>query len=199
MLGGLVGFRWGVQEGVGADWWNEAILGFSGLFTWGGWFGIGVDGGLLGLQAQQFLECVAVVAVRAVDAALEAGEVIVIAEDCLCEPDLFHGVKGSFRTFFPELSLADAETAEEPLAINEGVDEHALFRSGGVEAVVVFGGDGLEIGGAFAADDLSLASMPDLSAFWEERVLPLGVLGPVDWRALRRLAWICLRVAMGGR
>jgi hypothetical protein len=40
--------------------------------------------------------------------------------------------------------------------------------------------------------------MPDLRAFIEERALPAGVRGPVDLRALRRLAAICFWVAIRG-
>lgn len=57
-----------------------------------------------------------------------------ITEDGLSQFDLFFGVKGSLGTFLPELGLANAEAAEEPFGVDQGVDEHALFGSGGVEA-----------------------------------------------------------------
>ena len=52
--------------------------------------------------------------------------------------------------------LDGAEAAEEPFAIDEGVDEHALLGGGGTEAVVVFGVEFLESGVDFAADDLGV-------------------------------------------
>ena len=65
------------------------------MFAWGGGFGIGVEGGFFGLEALEFLEGVAVVAVGAVDAALEAGEIVVVAEDGLTEFDFFLRVERS--------------------------------------------------------------------------------------------------------
>lgn len=135
---------------------ERSRFGLCRLFAWGGWFGIGVEWeGFFGLEALEFLEGVAVVAVGAVDAALEAGEIVVIAEDGLSEFDFFFGVKSSLGTFLPKLGFANPEAAEEPFGVDQGVDEHALFGSSGVEAVVVFGGEGLEVSGGFAVDDLS--------------------------------------------
>lgn len=125
------------------------------MFAWSGGFGIGVEwGGLFGLETLEFAEGVAVVAVGAVDAALETGEEFVVLVDGLGEFDIFSGLVDAFGAFFPELGFADAEAAEEPLVVDEGVDEHALLGCGGVEAVVIFGGEDLEVGGAFAVDDL---------------------------------------------
>jgi len=54
-----------------------------------------------------------------------------------------------------ELGLDGAEAAEEPVAIDEGVDEEALVGGGGVEAGVVFADEFLEGSPGFAADELS--------------------------------------------
>jgi len=85
-----------------------------------------------------------------VDAALEAGEAVGVLAECWCEGQV--GVL--LRTFVPEVSFADAEPAEEPFGIDEGVDEHALLRSGGKEAIMVLRFEGFEVGLVFAADYL---------------------------------------------
>ena len=51
-----------------------------------------------------------------------------------------------------DLGFADAEAADEPLVVDEGIDEVALARRGGAEFGVVFGGEGVEIGGVLGAD-----------------------------------------------
>jgi len=54
----------------------------------------------------------------------------------------------------PELGFDFAEAAKEPLAIDEGIDEHPLGRSGGVETLVIFRGKGFEIALKLSADDM---------------------------------------------
>ena len=110
--------------------------------------------GGFGLEALEILEGVAVVALGGVDAALEAGELVGVFTVGLAEGDFVVGFEGGKRAFLPKLGFDDAETAEEPIGVDEGVDEHALFGGGGVEAVVIFGFEGFEVGGFFAADDL---------------------------------------------
>jgi hypothetical protein len=105
------------------------------------------------LEALQFVEGIAVVAMGGVDAALEAGEIVGIVMEGLADFDFIVGPRGELGALLPELSLADAEAAEEPFSVDEGVDEHTLFGSGGVEAIVIFGLEGFEVGGFFAADD----------------------------------------------
>ena len=53
-----------------------------------------------------------------------------------------------------DLGLDGAEAAEEPVAVDEGVDEEALVGGSGAEAVVIFGDEFLESGPGFAADEL---------------------------------------------
>jgi hypothetical protein len=97
-----------------------------------------------------------VVAVGGIDAALEAGELLATVVEAQAHealrvrfPDL------RFLHFaLPELSFGLAEAAEEPLAIDEGIDQEALLGGGWLPALLVFGGEGLEIGGVLAANDL---------------------------------------------
>jgi hypothetical protein len=97
-----------------------------------------------------------VVAVGGIDAALEAGELLATVVEAQAHealrvrfPDL------RFLHFaLPELGFGLAEAAEEPLAIDEGIDQEALLGGGWLPALLVFGGEGLEIGGVLAANDL---------------------------------------------
>jgi hypothetical protein len=52
------------------------------------------------------------------------------------------------------LALDSAEAAQEPFAIDEGIDEHPLFGGGGTEALVVFAGELFELRDGFAGDGL---------------------------------------------
>src|ERR1035441_1767935 len=108
----------------------------------------------VGLAAVEFLEGEAIVLVGGVDAALQAGELVGVLAVGLAEGDFVVGLEDGARAFLPKLGFDDAETAEEPFGVDEGVDEHALFGGGGAEAVVVFGFEDFEVGGSFAADDL---------------------------------------------
>jgi hypothetical protein len=141
---------------------NEAVDGFGrliplGCASRGRGFGIRFLGGyavLFGLEAAEFLEGVTVIAMGGIDAALEAAEIVAIGSVGLRDSDFLFGHEAVDRAMFPELGFADTEAAEEPLGVDEGVDEHALFGSGGTEAVVIFSFESLEVDGFFAADDL---------------------------------------------
>ena len=103
------------------------------------------------MQAFQFAEGVMVVALGGIDAALEAGENVAVLLEDQAEADIedVHGI-------FPELSLDGAAAAEEPFAIDEAVDEEALDGAVGTEAAVILGGEFVEGGLVFAADELGL-------------------------------------------
>ena len=152
------GFGWGAWRVRGMGLRNEAVLGFSGLvlrgYGDGGGLGLGLGLGmaeLFCLEAAELLECGVVVALGGVDAALEAGEFVALLGVGLAEGDV-----EDVESFLPELGFDGAETAEEPLAIDEGVDEQALLWGGGAEAVVILAGQGGEGGGVFATDELRL-------------------------------------------
>jgi hypothetical protein len=82
-----------------------------------------------------------------VDAALEAREVVAVVAEGLGGGDFENRI-------LPHLALDSAEAAEEPLAIDEGIDEHALFGRSGREALVVFAGEVFELRDGFAGDGL---------------------------------------------
>ena len=110
----------------GAVGWILGRKPFCGLgvcLPGGFWFRIGFWSGFFGLEALQFLERVAVVAVGAIDAALEACELVCLSSHGYCQPDVAVGRPKVLTAQLPELGLANAEAAEEPLAIDEGVDD----------------------------------------------------------------------------
>ena len=134
---------------------NEANFGVGRLLpgVYGGWFGVesGAAIGVFdGLEAFEFVEGVAVVALGSIDAALKAGEGVAIAAEGFAEDGFVDGV---LHAVFPELGFDEAEAAEEELAIDEGVDEHALLRGAGVESALVLPLEDFEIAGSFPVDD----------------------------------------------
>ena len=133
-----------------------------------GWRGFRRGGGRLGaggLDGAEVVEGAVVGALEDVAAALEADEgglaiVEGVAEDLvvghrLAEVGFFAALDvGEFP--FPEVGFDAAEAAEGPLAIDQDVEEGALFGGLGVEVVEVLFGEGLEGGGVLAANDLRL-------------------------------------------
>jgi len=171
---------------------NEAIFRDRRLDGWsyGGGFGVGL-GAFGGLEAAEFAEGGVVVALGGIDAALEAGENVAVFFEDQAEGDV-EDVQG----VFPELCLDGAQAAEDPFAIDEGIDEGTLFGGGRLEAIEVFGGELVDLDSPRMIRDL--ASMPDCRAFIAERALPSSEQGPVDFCELRRLAAICFWVAIRG-
>ena len=148
--------RWG----SGGGWRNSLRDGLRNEAIWGGnrliprsriGIVLGVWGRRFGLEALELVERVAVVALGHVDAALEAGEFI-----ALLGVGLAKGNVEDVERFFPELGLDGAEAAEEPLAIDQGIDEHALLGGSGTESSVIFAGEFFESCESFAADELRL-------------------------------------------
>jgi hypothetical protein len=109
--------------------------------------------GLFGLAAFKFLEGVTVVAVGHVDATLKAGKLVAGFAEGDGEVDVEDSVGDVGEALLPELGFDAAEAAEEPFGIDEGVVEHALLGGGGLEAVVIFVGEGFEAAGGFVLDD----------------------------------------------
>ena len=60
----------------------------------------------------------------------------------------------TFDLVIPELGFDAAEAALDPLGGDEGVDERELVGVGGVEVEKECFGEGFELGGIFAGDDL---------------------------------------------
>jgi hypothetical protein len=125
-----------------------------------------------GLEAAELLEGVVVVALGGVDAALETGELVGVLGEDVAEGDVV-----DVDDALPELGFDGTEAAEEPLAVDEGVDEHALLGGGGAEAVVIFAGEFLEGGGEFAADELGLGVDAGLEGIHGGAGLALGGAG----------------------
>jgi hypothetical protein len=65
-----------------------------------------------------------------------------------------------------------------------------------VEVEYECSGEGFEFGGIFAGDDVRPGVDAGFSALREDRALPSGEVGPVDFWALRRLALIWASVGM---
>ena len=141
----------------GREWRNEANLRVRRLVLRGYQDGVGLGFGaggasgcgFFGLEAAELVEGIMVVALGGIDAALEAGEFVGLLGEDLAEGDVV-----DVDDALPELGLDDAETAEEPLAIDEGIDEHGPLGGGGAEAVVIFADEFLEVGPDFAANEL---------------------------------------------
>ena len=109
--------------------------------------GLGVFDGIEGAQ---------VGAVDSVHAALEADEVVAAAREGLSQREIFLGMPDFLGFVLPELGFGDAQAALEPVVEDQRVDQGAELGGVGEEAVVVFGGEGIEGMGVFAADDLGL-------------------------------------------
>jgi len=134
-----------------------------------------------------------VVALVGVDAALVTGEFVGVLGEDVAEGDVV-----DVDDALPELGLDDAETAEEPLAIDEGIDEHGPLGGGGAEAVVIFADEFLEVGPDFAANELGFGVDAGFEGIHGGVGFALVRAGPVDFFALRRLAKSCFWVAMTG-
>jgi hypothetical protein len=115
--------------------------------------GLGVAGGL---ELAQLVEGAFVGALGGVDAALEAFEGALAELVGVAEGVILVEAEGAFHFVLPNLGIDSGKTAELPVAADEGVDKEALLRRGGLEAVEVPGGEGVEVLGALAADDEGL-------------------------------------------
>jgi len=99
-------------------------------------------------------------ALGGVDAALEAGEGVLLGHEGAAQ-GLVHVLFVPFgpiilflESALPGFRLGFAETAEEPVGGDQGVDEDGLFGARGLEAFVVAGFQSVEVLGFLAADDL---------------------------------------------
>jgi hypothetical protein len=93
-------------------------------------------------------------ALGGIDAALEAAEGVCAAAEGLAGSTVVFGSPGILHFAFEDFGIDSAKAAEQPLVVDEGVDEEAFFGGGGPETVVIFGGEKFEGRGVFAADDL---------------------------------------------
>jgi len=109
---------------------------------------------VLGFQALEFFEGAVVVAAGGIDAALEAAEGVCAAAEGLASGAVLFQGPGILHFAFEDLGIDSSKAAEQPFVIDEGIDEEAFFGGGGLPTLLVFGGEGFEVGGILAADDL---------------------------------------------
>src|SRR6185437_13540258 len=103
--------------------------------------------GLEGFELLKGLEGAVIVALGLVDAALEVVELLEFPGDAAGD-DFGFGFAGvvfgaAFTVAVVDGGFGAAETAQEPLVVDEGVDQGPGFGGGGAEAFVILGGEGL--------------------------------------------------------
>jgi hypothetical protein len=108
------------------------------------------------LEAGEFLEGALEVALEGIEAALETGEGFVAGVEGAAEAGGVGAVLVFLDVVIPEAGFGAAEAAEDPLGMDGDVEEGLLAGGIGVVAGVEGGGEALEIGLAFADDDLGL-------------------------------------------
>jgi hypothetical protein len=154
---------WG--QGEKGSWWNKADFGLGALagpgvrgrgLGSGGWLAGLVWLGAAGLDFLEGGEGAVEGALDGVDAALETLVGGVAAVVGLGDLEALDRAENAVDVDPQELRLEGAEAALEPLGGDEGIDQGADFGSGGLVAVMVFGGEEFEGRGIFAGDDLGL-------------------------------------------
>ncbi len=126
--------------------------------------GLGLGGRIRAAQRGAVAEALQVVegavegALGGIDAALEEVELMVRAGHDLAERGLLaestEGFRGIDEFVGPELGLGAAQTAELPIGADKIVDEGAFGGSGGLPLEVIVVGEGFELAGVLAGDDL---------------------------------------------
>jgi hypothetical protein len=114
-------------------------------------------GGRRGLEILEGFEGAEVEAVGGIDVALKAGDGIEgIAVGAAERGIVAVGMVEAFDAVIPELGFDAAEAALGPFGGDEGVDERELVGVGGVKMLAEGRGEGFELGGIFAGDDLGV-------------------------------------------
>jgi len=156
-----------------STWWNEANFGRKWLSCLGRcWFEERRCGRLAGrfgcgggLEVLQGFESTKEHAVRTIDAPLNASKRIEGGVESVAERrialdgrvDEFgagEGLVEDVDAVIPELGFDAAEATLVPLGGDEGVDERELDGIGRAEVEEVLFGEGFELGGIFAGDDV---------------------------------------------
>jgi len=116
--------------------------------------GSGLEAG--GTEPVEGFEGALMRALEGIEAALEAVHLFGFTVEGLGQRNIriFEGAPVEvLKLGFPDLGFGLAEAAEEPLGGDHVIDLVALFGEEGLEALVVLGGEGFEIGEVLAADD----------------------------------------------
>ena len=71
-----------------------------------------------------------------------------------------------------------AKAAEDPIAVDERIDQGSAFGGSGLVVVVVFAGEGLEGGGVFAGDDFGFGEDAGLQGVGGGALFAFGRDGP---------------------
>ena len=108
------------------------------------------------LEALELLEGAIVAALGGIDAAMEAGQVLLAEDEGAAGGDKVFLGAPLLHAVLPDLGLGFAEAAELPIGGYEGIDEEAAIGGGGLEAVVIFEGEGFEGAGVLAGDDVGV-------------------------------------------
>jgi hypothetical protein len=125
-----------------------------GSFRGGGCGGLsGLDFLFERFEAFELVEGVAVIALGPIDHALEAGEGAVAVGEGVTEGGGIVEFVGGVHLVDEDLGFGGGEAAEGPGGTDEDVDEVALLRDGGVEALEVLLEESVEVGAIFAGDD----------------------------------------------
>jgi hypothetical protein len=119
---------------------------------------LGRLGGGVILRALEFLEGAVVDTVDRIEAVLETIEdLVAVEENAAFRRNGVHVLGfATPRQVEPESRLGAGKAAEGPLAVDQGIDQHAAFGRRRVEALPVFGGQGFELSRVFAGHDLGL-------------------------------------------
>jgi hypothetical protein len=113
-------------------------------------------------------------ALGGIDAALEEVEGVAVAFVGLGDLESLGLAEETVDVESKEIRFEGAVAALQPLGGDEGVDQGAHFGSGGLVAVVVFGGEKFEGRGVFAGDDLGFGVNAGFQGVEANRGLALG-------------------------
>ena len=167
-------------------------FGFGGGFVDGCGGRLGHCGAASGLQAFEIVQGAVEGAVGGIGAPLEEGEVLAAADKIQANAVGVVTDTIGITAVVPDLGVGEAIAAQQPIAIDEGGDEKALFRSGGLPAGKIGVGEGTEFGGIFARDDLGPGIETGFEGVGTGGGLAPNGEGPVDFRAFLRFASIWL-------
>ena len=154
-------------------WWNEPKFGHKWLSCLGRWrfknrsvrVLAGGSGCGSGLEVLQGFQCAEEHAVGGIDAPLNASKGIEGGVECVAERGIAldgrvdefgagEGLVEDVNAVIPELGFDAAEASLDPFSGDEGIDERDLDGIGGTVVGEELFGEGFELSGVFAGDDV---------------------------------------------